>query len=100
MLLYNITFGIDKEVETEWLSYMRSEHVPAVMKTGLFMEYKFFKVLHDENDGTISYSVQYFANTLDDVVRYLESFAPTVMEHHRQRFPNRHAAFQTLLEEV
>ena len=100
MLLYNVTFGIDRDVEKDWLVYIKEQHIAAVMKTGLFEEYKFFKVLHDQEEETISYSIQYFARTITQVTQYLDFFAPSVMEHHRQKFQNKHVAFQTLLEEV
>lgn len=100
MLLYNVTVGIDKDSEEEWLQYMREHHIRAVLDTGLFVGHKMYKVLHDQEDGTISYSIQYFARTIDDVQAYLERFAPTLIEEHRKRFQNRHVAFRTLLEEV
>jgi hypothetical protein len=100
MLLYNVTYGIDRDIEKEWLAYMREQQVPAVLKTGLFTSFKMFKVLHDQEDGTISYSIQYFTDTIRQVNQYLEFFAPAIMEHHRSRFHNKHVAFQTLLEEI
>jgi hypothetical protein len=100
MLLYNVTVGIDKDSEEEWLQYMREKHIRAVLNTGLFVGHKMYKVLHDSEDGTISYSIQYFARTIDDVQRYLETFAPVLIEEHRKRFHNRHVTFMTLLDEV
>lgn len=100
MLLYNVTVGIDKDSESEWLQYMREKHIKAVLDTGLFVSYKLYRVLHDQDDGTISYSVQYFAKTIEDVHQYLETFAPALIEEHRKKFHNRHVAFRTLLEEV
>jgi hypothetical protein len=100
MLLYNVTVGIDKEAEAEWLQYMREKHIQDVLNTGLFTGYKMYKVLHDQEDGTISYSVQYFAKSIEDVQQYLEVFAPVLIEQHRKRFEHRHVAFRTLLEEV
>lgn len=100
MLLYNVTVGIDKESEAEWLDYMREKHIKAVLATGLFVNYKLYKVLHDQDEATISYSVQYFARTIEDVQQYLETFAPALIEEHRRRFHNKHVAFRTLLEEV
>lgn len=100
MLLYNVTVGIDKEVELEWLEWMKSTHIPEVLSTGMFVGSKIYKVLHDQDEGTISYSVQYFARSIDQVQEYLEVFAPKLVEEHRVRFLNRHVAFQTLLEEV
>lgn len=100
MLLYNVTVGIDKDSEAEWLQYMREKHIQAVLDTGLFVSYKLYRVLHDQDEGTISYSVQYFAKTIEDVQQYLETFAPALIEEHRKKFYNRHVAFRTLLEEV
>jgi uncharacterized Fe-S radical SAM superfamily protein PflX len=99
MLLYNVTVGIDKDIEMEWLQWMKENHIPAVMNTGMFVSSKIYKVLHDQDDGTISYSVQYFADTIDQVQQYLEVFAPVLIEEHRHRFLNKHVVFQTLLEE-
>ena len=100
MFLYNVTIGIDRDVESEWLEYIREKHMPDVMKTGMFVSSKFYKVLHDQEDGTISYSIQYFAKSIDHVQQYLEVFAPVLIEEHRQKFSNKHVVFQTLLEEV
>jgi len=100
MFLYNVTVGIDADIEQEWVLWMKMTHIPDVLRTGLFVDYKFYKVLHDNGDGSISYSVQYFATSLDNVVLYLEKFAPALVEEHRQKFRDKHVAFQTLLEEV
>lgn len=100
MLLYNVTVGIDSDIEAEWLRWMKEEHIPNVLKTGMFESYKMYKVLHDQEDGTISYSIQYFAKTIENVTHYLQEFAPSLVETHRKRFANKHVAFRTLLEEV
>lgn len=100
MYLYNVTVGIDKEVEQEWVTWMKKEHIPDVLSSGMFVGNKMYKVLHDNEDGTVSYSIQYFAESLDPVVKYLEEFAPVMIEKHKQKFGGRHVAFRTLLEEV
>ncbi|MCU0357042.1 MAG: DUF4286 family protein [Cyclobacteriaceae bacterium] len=100
MYLYNVTIGIDKDAEQEWLAWMKAEHIPDVMGTGLFLSSRLYKVLHDSEDGTVSYSVQYFAATLENVISYLENFAPAMVEKHQQKYGGRHVAFRTLLEEV
>jgi hypothetical protein len=100
MLLYNVTVGVDKDIEQEWLQYMKEKHIQAVLNTGLFVESKIYKVLHDQEDGTISYSVQYFARSIEDVQQYLEVFAPVLIEEHRKKFEHKHVAFRTLLQEI
>ncbi|HYC83824.1 MAG TPA: DUF4286 family protein [Chryseosolibacter sp.] len=100
MLLYNITVGIDKDIEALWLQWIKEKHIPAMMKTGLFVESRMFRVLHDDGDGTVSYSIQYFADSIEKFNQYLEKFAPVLIEEHRRMFVNKHVVFQTLLEEV
>lgn len=99
MLLYNVTIGLDKSVEQEWVSWMKSTHIPDVLATKLFVSAKIYKVLHDQEDGSVSYSVQYFADTISHVEQYLDVFANKLREEQKQRFPG-NVAFRTLLEEV
>lgn len=99
MVVYNVTVGIDKAAEEEWLFWMKTKHIPDVMQTGLFIDNKIYKVLTDEPDN-ISYSVQYFAETLDHVDRYLNEFAAALIREHNEKFKNRHVAFRTLLQSV
>ncbi len=100
MYLYNVTVGIDKDVEAEWLTWMTQHHIPNEMKTQMFITSKIYKVLHENEDGTSSYSIQYFAESIEHVQRYLEEFAPALINQHNVKFGNKHVAFRTLLEEV
>jgi hypothetical protein len=100
MLLYNVTFGIDKKIETEWISWIKENYIPAMMETNLFTDYKFYKVLTHDDETSVSYSLQCFADTIELVVKYLNEFAPAIVEAHRIHFKDQHAAFNTLLDEV
>ena len=99
MIVYNVTVGIDKDAEQEWLHWMVNEHIPKVLSTGMFHENKIYKVLTGDEEN-ISYSVQYFAESLDLVEKYLNEYAPALIQEHNERFKNRHAAFRTLLQSV
>ena len=100
MLLYNVTFGIDKQIEKEWLLWMRENYIPGIMNTGLFTEYKIYKVLTHDDETSISYSVQCFTPSIENVLQYLNEFAPKLVEIHHTRFKDQHVAFNTLLEEL
>jgi hypothetical protein len=100
MFLFNNTIGIDRVVEQRWLSWLKETHIPTVMNTGLFIEFKMYKVLHENEDDTISYSIQFFSTTIDNVQQYLENFAPTHAAELQKEFKNRHVAFRTLLQEI
>lgn len=99
MFLYNITYGIDREIEVEWHDWMKEQFIPAVMKTGLFTEWKMYRVLQ-EDEPSVSYSVQYFARSIEDVVSFVEHIEPNLNMEFRKRYKDRHVAFRTLLESV
>jgi len=100
MFLFNNTIGIDRVVEQRWLSWMKETHIPVVMSTGLFTEFKIYKVLHENEDDTVSYSIQFFSISIDNVQQYLEKFAPAHIAEIQKEFKNRHVAFRTLLQEI
>lgn len=100
MLLYNVTFGIDKKIEQEWLLWIHENYIPGIMNTGLFSEYKIYKVLTHDDETSMSYSIQCFAPTIEHILQYLNEFAPKLVEAHRARFKDQHVAFNTLLEEL
>jgi hypothetical protein len=100
MLVYNVTIGIDKDVEEEWLIWMKQKHIPDVLNTGMFVTCKMYKILHDQEEGTTSYSVQYFAENITNVMQYLDHYAPALIKEHQEKFQSKHVAFRTLLEEV
>jgi Domain of unknown function (DUF4286) len=100
MYLYNVTIGIDKEVEAEWVVYMREIHVPKVLSTGMFIDAKIYRILDESEEDTQSYSIQYFSPSIEQVQKYLEIHGPGLIEEHRERFQHKHVAFRTLLEEI
>jgi len=40
MIILNETIILDPEVHNEWLSWVKAEHIPAVMATGRFKAYR------------------------------------------------------------
>ena len=100
MILYNVTVGIDPDVEIEWFEWMTQIHIPEVMETGFFKKYEVYKIMIQEEGASPSYSIQYFAENMNDVEIYLEEHAPGLMQKHMSKYKNKHVAFRTLLEKV
>ena len=100
MILYNVTVGVDPAIELEWLDWMKTVHIPEVMNTGMFASHKVFRVFPQQEGDNPSYSIQYFAESIDKVNTYFAKYAPALQQVHMQRYLNKHVAFRTLLEEV
>ena len=100
MLLYNITIAVDAQIEQEWKEWMKLTLIPQTLQSGLFHSHRFYKVLTHDDPATVSYCVQYFIETIEQFNLYLKDHAPGFLEQQRLKYPDRHAAFQTLLEEI
>lgn len=98
MIIYNVTVNIDEDVHEEWLDWMKSEHIPKVLKCGLFEGNKILKVLADDEGHT--YSIQYECTSLEKLEKYLEHHAPDLQKEHLNRYKEKFVAFRTVLEEV
>ncbi len=98
MLIYSITINIDQQVHEEWLHWMKTQHVPAVLATGLFAEYKMLRLLDEIDNGGVTYSFQYYIKTMDDFNQYQQLHADRLQLQHEQRYRNQFVTFQTLLE--
>ena len=99
MIIYNVTSNIDKSVHDQWLNWIK-EHIPQVLSTGCFIEAKLTKVLVKEDDGTSTYSVQYKAQSREDLERYYTSHADALRQEALKQFSDKVLSFRTELEVI
>ena len=98
MILYNVTVKIEKTLAPEWLDWMKITHIPDVMKTGLFTEYKICEILHDDEDGGVTFAFQYFAKNMEDFQIYQRDHAKALQKDVVERYKDRYVAFRTLMK--
>ena len=99
MIIYNVTVKIDNSVHDEWLSWMKSVHIPDVLATGYFVDNKLCKVLVDDEDG-VTYSIQYSCDNMERLNEYYSKHAPALQKEHTAKYKDKFVAFRTLLEVV
>ena len=100
MIIYNVTVKINADLEKDWTDWMQQIHIPDVLKTGLFKEHKLCKLLHDDEDGGVTFAIQYFCENMDDFQTYQKEHAPTLQKEHTERYNGQYVAFRTLMEVV
>ena len=99
MILYNVTVSIDFDIHESWLKWMKEIHIPNVLATGLFIENKIARI-HAEEEGGISYSIQYLLNYWDDYNLYQNKFASNLQKEYQIKYANKSVAFRTVLEVI
>ena len=99
MIIYNVTVNIEDDVHHQWLQWMKEIHIPDVMRTGLFIDYKICRVLVEEESGH-TYSIQYTCNGMKEYNKYNDEYASKLQGEHSKKFKDKFVAFRTLLEVV
>lgn len=99
MILYNVTVSIDYDIHQNWLKWMKEVHIPNVLATGLFIENKIAKI-HAEEEGGVSYSIQYLLKSWDNYHNYIDNFSLELQKEYHTKYGNKSVAFRTILEIV
>ena len=100
MIVYNVTIKIDIAVADDWLAWMRREHIPEMLATGLFHSYRLMRIVDDEEPDGLTYAVQYTLTSQANFDRYARNFASDLQQKHRERYNNRFIAIRTLMQVV
>lgn len=99
MVLYNITYNVDQEIQEAWMQWMRAVHIPRMMMAGKFSSVRLFEMLSTEEQGN-TYSLQFMADSLEIIQKFLEDYEPVFSQEQNTRFGNKHVAFRTVLQEL
>lgn len=100
MVLYNVTVKISNEAQEEWLQWMRQVHIPEVMATGMFLNYRITRVLSlEDTDGT-TYAFQYLCSDMATLHQYQVHHAPALQKSHTDRYKDQFVVFRTVMEVI
>ena len=100
MILYNTTYSVATEIGADWLRWMKTFYVPAVMATELPVSYRILRLLTEIDNGGVTYSVQLDFTAMEDYFTYQNLHANAMQQRLKHRFGNQFVSFDTLLEEI
>jgi hypothetical protein len=95
-ILYNVTVKILKDHSEEWLKWMTEIHIPDVMATGKFTEYKISEIIEEENEGR-TFAIQYVSSSMATFQSYQKEDAKALQKDHTDRYKDKYVAFRTLM---
>ncbi len=99
MYIYNVTINIENSRHKEWLTWMET-HILDVLNTGKFISAKLTEVLVEEEMGGKTYSIQYTADTREDLDAYYKEDADKLQLESLKKFGDKMLAFRTELKLV
>ncbi len=101
MIVYSVTVNVDDSIAEDWLNWMKGTHIPDVMKTGFFLQYRLLKVIgHAADETGVTFNIQYDCSNMKDLHEYQAHHSPKLQQDHNDRYAGKFAAFRNLLEQA
>ena len=98
MIIYNVTIKVNHEASTDWVAWMKNEHIPDLLSTGLFTDTRLCKLLEQDDEEGSTYVAQYFCESIEDYRSYIDEYATTMREKAAKAFGGKFVAFRTVME--
>lgn len=100
MYIYNVTSLVPTDIHSQWLEWMRADHIPKVIATGLFSHHRVLRLRDtDESDG-ITYAIQYFCSSREAYDLYQTRYAPELRREVLEKWSDGVVSFRTLMEVI
>ena len=100
MIIYNVTIKVDTTIAEAWLQWLLTEHVPDVMKSGCFSNYKVVQLLEVDDSEGPTYAIQYNAELKADYNRYIDKHAPIMRQKSIDKWGGKFIAFRSVMQVI
>ena len=99
MIIYNVTVNVEESITSDWLNWMKTEHIPEVMACGIFTKAQINRVIsQDDNNNT--FAVAYTCSSMKDLHQYQVKFSAELQQKHIVRYGDKAVAFRTIMEVI
>ncbi|MEO7446366.1 MAG: DUF4286 family protein [Ferruginibacter sp.] len=99
MIVYNVTIKVEFSIADAWLKWLKEEHIPEVMATGYFNNFRILRLLDEEEDG-ITHTIQYETGKREKYEAYIERHAPMLRDKSFEKWGTKFIGFRSLMQLV
>jgi hypothetical protein len=100
MIIYNVTTKVTNSIHDRWLQWMKEDHIPEIMSTGLFHDFRICRLLEQDDQEGPTFTAQFFTDSLENYHTYLQEHAPLLRQKSYEQFGNQFVAFRTVMQVV
>ena len=98
MVVYEVNISIDKSRADEFRIWLK-EHIAEVCRAGGFSKSAVYQ-MNDIRTDVESFCIQYFADSMETLDRYIEEHAPRLRKDGLERFGDHMEAERRILTEI
>lgn len=99
-IIYNVTIKVERQIAGAWLQWLLNEHIPDVLKTKCFSDYRVVRLLEVDDSEGPTYAIQYSAESKADYNRYIETHAGEMRRRSFEKWGQQFIAFRSVMEVV
>jgi hypothetical protein len=100
MIVYNLTVKVHHSILEGWLAWVQQDHIPAALTTGAFDDYKFYRLLEQDEAEGPTFVLQYYTPTAERCQRYIRESAPKLQQEALDKWGGAFITFSTIMEEL
>jgi len=100
MIIYNVTTKVDKDIQEEWLIWLKEEHITDVLNTGCFTKANILRLLETDDTEGPTYAIQYYGESKALYNLYIEKYATLVRQKSIDKWGGQFIAFRSVMQIV
>jgi hypothetical protein len=101
MIQYNVTTKTHYSICSNWLQWLREEHIPDIINTGCFTHATVLQLLEPvDDDDALTYTVQFFAESKSLYNNYIEKFAPAMRQKSFDKWGDKFISFRSVMQVI
>ena len=100
MIVYNVTTKVDPSIVSEWVAWIKNEHINDITATGCFTHANIFQLLEVDDSEGPTFTIQYFAESKSLYNLYVDKFAPVMRQKAFDKWGNKFISFRSLMQVV
>ena len=100
MIVYNVTIKVTHAIHTDWLQWLQSEHIPAIIKTGCFTKAIILQLMEVDDSEGPTYAVQYFAESKGLYNNYIENHSVEMRQKSFDKWGDQFIAFRSIMKVI
>ena len=100
MIVLNLTVKVHVSILEGFLAWLQQEHIPSILSTGSFSDYKFYRLLEqDESEGP-TFVLQFYTQTHEEYRKHIAEHDAKFQKDAQSRWGEAFVVFQTAMEEL
>lgn len=100
MYTLNITYKVSHGILAEWLPWEKEKHIPEIMDTGWFSDYRFYRLMHHEDEEGDTFVLQLIMSSIEAYENFIATDDEMLRKTAYGKWGDHFIAFRTLLEHV